>query len=165
MDEPRIISFGCRLNAYESEAMAEHARTVADRLDRGIAARVADVLMLTELGPLREAAPDPELSEDDLAVLAYTSGTTGPPKGVQLTHRNLWTNAVTFGLHAGVSDRDVYLHTLPMFHANGWGMPFSTTGTWRNFPRVMISSGIKSFTARLRICLVSLPTIFIAAGI
>ena len=35
---------------------------------------------------------------------------------------------VTFALHAGVTDRDVYLHTLPMFHANGWGMPFGMTG-------------------------------------
>ena len=35
---------------------------------------------------------------------------------------------MTFGLHAGVTDRDVYLHTLPMFHANGWGMPFAMTG-------------------------------------
>ena len=62
-------------------------------------------------------------------------GTTARPKGVQITHRNIWTNAVTFALHAGVTDRDVYLHTLPMFHANGWGMPFAMTGcgvpTWR----------------------------------
>jgi acyl-CoA synthetase (AMP-forming)/AMP-acid ligase II len=47
---------------------------------------------------------------------------------VQITHRNIWVNGVTFALHAGVTDRDVYLHTLPMFHANGWGMPFAMTG-------------------------------------
>ena len=47
----------------------------------------------------------------------YTSGTTARPKGVQITHRNIWINAVTFGLHTAVTDRDVYLHTLPMFHA------------------------------------------------
>ncbi len=47
---------------------------------------------------------------------------------MQITHRNIWVNAVTFALHAGVTDRDVYLHTLPMFHANGWGMPFAMTG-------------------------------------
>jgi fatty-acyl-CoA synthase len=33
-----------------------------------------------------------------------------------------------FGLHTTISDRDVYLHTLPMFHANGWGMPYGVTG-------------------------------------
>ncbi len=44
-----------------------------------------------------------------------------------MTHRNLWINAATFGWTAGVSDRDVYLHTLPMFHCNGWGMPFALT--------------------------------------
>jgi acyl-CoA synthetase (AMP-forming)/AMP-acid ligase II len=72
----------------------------------------------------REWQPD----ENATATINYTSGTTARPKGVQITHRNLWTNALTFGLHAGVSDRDVYLHTLPMFHANGWGMPFTMAG-------------------------------------
>ena len=69
-----------------------------------------------------------EPDEDATATINYTSGTTARPKGVQITHRNIWTNAVTFGWHATVNERDVYLHTLPMFHANGWGMPFSTTG-------------------------------------
>ncbi|WP_405603663.1 MULTISPECIES: AMP-binding protein [unclassified Streptomyces] len=63
--------------------------------------------------------------ENATATINYTSGTTARPKGVQITHRNIWVNAVTFALHAGVTDRDVYLHTLPMFHANGWGMPFA----------------------------------------
>ena len=66
--------------------------------------------------------------EDATATINYTSGTTARPKGVQLTHRNCWLNATQFGWHMGVTDRDVYLHTLPMFHANGWGMPFAVTG-------------------------------------
>jgi fatty-acyl-CoA synthase len=57
----------------------------------------------------------------------YTSGTTARPKGVQLTHRNCWLNAAIFGWHTTVSDCDVLLHTLPMFHCNGWGMPYAVT--------------------------------------
>jgi acyl-CoA synthetase (AMP-forming)/AMP-acid ligase II len=75
-----------------------------------------------------EPRPWDEPDEAATATINYTSGTTARPKGVQLTHRNNWLNAVTFGLHTTVSDRDVYLHTLPMFHANGWGMPFAITG-------------------------------------
>ena len=76
-----------------------------------------------------EAEPQPwEGDENATATINYTSGTTARPKGVQLTHRNLWVNATTFGWHATVTDDDVYLHTLPMFHANGWGMPYAVTG-------------------------------------
>jgi len=79
---------------------------------------------------LRDTEPRPWDSSDEAATatINYTSGTTARPKGVQLTHRNLWLNATVFGLHTGVNDRDVYLHTLPMFHANGWGMPYVVTG-------------------------------------
>lgn len=66
--------------------------------------------------------------EDATATINYTSGTTARPKGVQMTHRNLWINSATFGWHMGVSDRDVYLHTLPQFHCNGWGMVYAVTG-------------------------------------
>lgn len=69
---------------------------------------------------------DPD--ETATATINYTSGTTARPKGVQLTHRNLWLNAATFGWQMGVNDRDVYLHTLPQFHCNGWGMVYGVTG-------------------------------------
>jgi fatty-acyl-CoA synthase len=74
-----------------------------------------------------EPEPWADPDEDATATINYTSGTTARPKGVQLTHRNVWLNSTTFGWHTGVSDRDVYLHTLPMFHCNGWGMPYALT--------------------------------------
>ena len=83
-----------------------------------------------------EPQPWDDPDEDATATINYTSGTTARPKGVQITHRNIWVNGVTFALHAGVTDRDVYLHTLPMFHANGWGMPFALTGL--GVPQVVI---------------------------
>ena len=80
-------------------------------------------------GSLDDVEPAPwEPDEDRTAVINYTSGTTARPKGVEQTHRSLWLNASTFGWQAGVSDRDVYLHTLPMFHCNGWGLPYAMTG-------------------------------------
>jgi acyl-CoA synthetase (AMP-forming)/AMP-acid ligase II len=75
-----------------------------------------------------EPRPWAEPDEDATATINYTSGTTARPKGVQMTHRNLWVNAVTFGMHMQVSDRDVYMHTLPMFHCNGWGLPYTMAG-------------------------------------
>ncbi|MBU3701216.1 MAG: AMP-binding protein [Acidimicrobiia bacterium] len=76
-----------------------------------------------------DAEPRPwDGDEDVTATINYTSGTTARPKGVQLTHRNIWLNASIFGWHMGVSDRDVYLHTLPQFHCNGWGMLYAVTG-------------------------------------
>ncbi|REK91281.1 AMP-dependent synthetase [Streptomyces inhibens] len=75
-----------------------------------------------------EPRPWSHPDEDATATINYTSGTTARPKGVQLTHRNIWVNGMTFGLHTRVWERDVYLHTLPMFHCNGWGMPYVMAG-------------------------------------
>lgn len=65
-----------------------------------------------------------EISERDLLTINYTSGTTSRPKGVMITHRNAYMNAVGTLIHQPMSPADRYLWTLPMFHANGW------TFTW-----------------------------------
>ncbi|MDE5414979.1 long-chain-fatty-acid--CoA ligase [Alkalihalobacterium chitinilyticum] len=68
-----------------------------------------------------------ELEETDIASLLYTSGTTGNPKGVLLTHRSNYLHALSVQHHLRVSDQDKLLHILPMFHVNGWGSPFYYT--------------------------------------
>jgi fatty-acyl-CoA synthase len=66
----------------------------------------------------------PTINESDLLTINYTSGTTSRPKGVMITHRNAYLNAVGTLVHHPMSAADRYLWTLPMFHANGW------TFTW-----------------------------------
>ena len=68
-----------------------------------------------------EFASPVEVAETDIATLNYTSGTTARPKGVMLSHRACVTAALNFIVSLNVRPADVYLHTLPMFHANGWG--------------------------------------------
>jgi fatty-acyl-CoA synthase len=65
-----------------------------------------------------------EINESDLLSLNYTSGTTSRPKGVMITHRNAYMNAVGTLIHLPMASGERYLWTLPMFHANGW------TYTW-----------------------------------
>ncbi|MDQ0162710.1 fatty acid--CoA ligase family protein [Aeribacillus alveayuensis] len=58
----------------------------------------------------------PTLSDDDVAVILYTSGTTGKPKGAMLTHRNIYSNAMDTGLYLQMNHQDKVIATLPMFH-------------------------------------------------
>ncbi|HEX2577199.1 MAG TPA: AMP-binding protein [Aquihabitans sp.] len=103
-----------------ADVTAQHRAVIGEASDRDLFGTDGS---LAGLEPARWAH-----DESATAVINYTSGTTARPKGVQQTHRSLWLNATTFGWHTGISDRDVFLHTLPMFHCNGWGMPYATTG-------------------------------------
>jgi len=80
---------------------------------------------------IADAGPDydrPEMAEDDLITINYTSGTTGDPKGVCRTHRTETLHAYLVAVHQDITDDDIYLWTLPMFHVNGWGHIFAITG-------------------------------------
>ncbi|PSQ05927.1 long-chain fatty acid--CoA ligase [Halobacteriales archaeon QS_6_71_20] len=70
----------------------------------------------------------PEMSEDEVVTINYTSGTTGDPKGVCRTHRTETLHAYIISVHQEISDDDTYLWTLPMFHVNGWGHIYAVTG-------------------------------------
>jgi acyl-CoA synthetase (AMP-forming)/AMP-acid ligase II len=132
-----LVPINFRLSADEVQYIVEHSGASMLLVDPELEEHLGDVV-----APRRHLigdASDEELyrygveprpwepDEDATATINYTSGTTARPKGVQLTHRNLWINSVTFALHMAVTDRDVYLHTLPMFHCNGWGMTYGVT--------------------------------------
>jgi long-chain acyl-CoA synthetase len=71
-------------------------------------------------GNLRKhVRPLPPRGPDDVAVIVYTSGTAGVPKGVMLTNRNLESNALDSCRHAKFTEKSVFLGVLPMFHTFG----------------------------------------------
>jgi fatty-acyl-CoA synthase len=133
-----LVPINFRLVAEEVRYIVEHSGARILLVDPELADAMADVECERKMiiGAESDAIlmkfdiePAPwEPDEDATATINYTSGTTARPKGVQLTHRNIWLTASVFGWHMGVNDRDVYLHTLPQFHCNGWGMLYAVSG-------------------------------------
>jgi fatty-acyl-CoA synthase len=79
------------------------------------------------LGGARPVEAWPRLAETDAAGMCYTSGTTGNPKGAVYTHRAIFLHSMASSMTdvLGISERDVILHIVPMFHANAWCVPFA----------------------------------------
>jgi fatty-acyl-CoA synthase len=143
-----LVPINYRLTAEDFAYIIAHsgARIVcadADHLDAidAIRTEVRDVEHFVALEGAREgwldyeellaaAEPDftrPQVSEQDLLTINYTSGTTARPKGVMITHRNAYMNVVGTLLHLPMRVDDRYLWTLPMFHANGWTFVWAVT--------------------------------------
>ena len=123
-------------------------------------------------GSLMEAAADRdeafvtvERAPDDMAALLYSSGTTGRPKGIMLSHGNLLSNARTL-VHAwGFSERDRLLHALPIFHVHGlfvaihcvllsgcsmrWLARFTTGDVLSTLPDCTVMMGVPTYYTRL----------------
>src|SRR4030088_1372503 len=81
--------------------------------------------MLASAAPYR--ADVTQIDENSLADLFYPSGTSANPKGVMLTHRNIYLHALNVAIAFGGNANSVELHTIPLFHANGWGVAHSLT--------------------------------------
>ena len=121
-----LLPLNTRLAAPELISIVQAARPkvlVTDRDPGPLADVVARVVTFEEWDVLLDhaSAPSraPEVSEDDLALLYFTGGTTGRPKGVMLTHRNLVANSFHKTLACRFEPDDVYLAVAPFFHVAG----------------------------------------------
>ncbi len=131
-----LVPINFRLVAEEVKYIVEHSGARILMVDpelqnalAGVECEHRFVIGADSDAPIEHAEPKSwTYDEDSTASINYTSGTTARPKGVELTHRNIWLNATTFGWQLGINDRDVYLHTLPQFHCNGWGVLYAVTG-------------------------------------
>lgn len=95
----------------------------------------------------RIARPDwTTFDENAIAELFYTSGSTGTPKGVALSHRTLYLHALNVLATKANYDTDVDLHTIPLFHANGWGA--AQTATMMGRKQVMVRRFEPAFVLR-----------------
>lgn len=103
-----------------------------------------------------------QIDENDPAGMCYTSATTGNPKGVVYSHRGIFLHSMAIGLAdtLALSEKDVALAVVPMFHANAWGMPFA--GVW--FGTTLVLPG-PNFTPKLLAELIQQEKVTITAGV
>ncbi|MBF4501516.1 long-chain fatty acid--CoA ligase [Savagea sp. SN6] len=103
-----------------------------------------------------------DIDENSAAGMCYTSATTGMPKGVVYSHRGLYLHSFASGLvdSFGISERDVVMPVVPMFHVNAWGLPFTSV----LFGSSQVLPG-PNFTPELLIDLIESEGVTFTAGV
>jgi fatty-acyl-CoA synthase len=152
-----LHTINIRLPREQLIYIINHAEDRLIFLDKSVACPIAEMqrdlpsglgyIVMDDLGPQPASIPAPahdyeellaketdhavfpELDEKAAAGLCYTSGTTGEPKGVLYSHRSTVLHAMAACMvdAAAMTEREVMLLTVPMFHVNAWGMPYSCT--------------------------------------
>jgi fatty-acyl-CoA synthase len=153
-------------------AIKDHLKTVEAFvvIGQGDASALGDdipVLRYQELLAAEEPAFDwPSIDENAAALMCYTSGTTGDPKGVVYSHRSTFLHAMaaTSASVEGPTERDRVLMIVPMFHVNAWGLPFAAfiSGATLHMPdRFLQADQLTRFIADERTTITAaIPTIW-----
>ena len=118
---------GARWLCYENDfaLLVEHFKKACPGIRRYVSLESEYEELLAQAAP---QCPDVyTVDENSVAELFYTSGSTGTPKGVALSHRTLYLHALSCAATFHQDDTAVELHTIPLFHANGWGRPQAST--------------------------------------
>lgn len=103
----------------------------------------------------------PNLDEHSPAIIAYTSATTGDPKGVVYSHRGLYLHCLTcMTSHIATTDQDVSMPIVPMFHVNAWGRPYADL--WAGAKVVLPGA---RFTSEILADLINDERVTFAAGV
>lgn len=103
-----------------------------------------------------------DIDENSPAGMCYTSATTGNPKGVVYSHRGLYLHSLMQATadSMAISERDTVLPIVPMFHANAWGLPFTSV----NVGATLVLPG-PQFTSALIVDLIETYSVTVTAGV
>ncbi|HLW46723.1 MAG TPA: AMP-binding protein [bacterium] len=171
---------GCRV-LLADPAFADVARTLRDEFGLRVVMLTAGAAGAGALGPRVEdviaGAPRDHdaglldaidgLDENTPVSINYTSGTSGHAKGVIMTHRMTALNVLDVLIHTRLSGDDVYLHTLPMFHVNGWGGVWAVTAAGARhvcLPRTDPAAVVRLIDAEGVTVAFAAPTVLIMLG-
>lgn len=156
----------CLLVENHFQSVLEHAAMRGWKSKAGVIGDIAGPAPGAYEEMLARAVPPPpaDPAPDDDAMLIYTGGTTGRSKGVRLTHANIVSNAVAFGLGIGARREQTYLHAAPMFHsadllAMGWFLQGAAQAFLPAFSPAAFLETIQQFRVG---AVVTVPTMLIA---
>ncbi|WHY68972.1 long-chain-fatty-acid--CoA ligase [Neobacillus sp. SuZ13] len=112
----------------------------------------------------KEVFESPSINEGDLAVILYTSGTTGKPKGAMLSHRNMASNTASMAQLAEFTEEDRIIAVLPMFHvfsiATCINMPIASGAAIVIVPRFSPTDVINTIKREKATIFAGVPTMF-----